>query len=208
MARPCAPLGDALASRFRSIERTRARVEGLASGHQLSSRATEIVYEGLFLNTITGFESFLETLFIGLLVGGNNGLRSRHRVSTRIVVRSHEIARQIVLAPRQKYVDWLPYDKTLVHAEKLFQGARPFSLLTDAQTDILDKAVKVRNAIAHKSRHSLSTFERIVIGTTPLPPRERTPAGYLRGMLMAAPPRTRFEYYASELSTIARTLAR
>lgn len=208
MARPCSPLADALASRFRSIERTRSRVESLASAGHVSVRATEQVYEGLFLNTVTGFESFLETLFIGLLVGGSNGLRSKHDVRARILVRSHGIAREIVLAPRQKYVDWLPYDKTLDQAERLFQGSRPFSLVSDPQTQLLDKAVKIRNAIAHKSRHSLSIFERFVIGNTPVGPRESTPAGYLRGLLMAAPPRTRFEDYASSLAAMARLLAK
>jgi hypothetical protein len=171
-------------------------------------RATEQVYEGLFLNTITAFETFLENLFVGLLVGGKNRLTSKHDVTARILVKSHGVARDMLLAPRQKYVDWLPYDKTLNQADRMFQGGRPFSLLSNAQTQVLDKAVKIRNAIALKSRYSLSTFEYVVIGTTPLPPRESTPAGYLRGLLMAAPPRTRFEDYASSLASIAKVLAK
>jgi hypothetical protein len=123
-------------------------------------------------------------------------------------VRSHGVARDMVLAPGQRYVDWLPYEKTLHQAKRLFQGARPFSLVSDSQTQVLDRAVKIRNAIAHKSRHSLSTFEKRVIGSTPVPPREATPAGYLRGLLMAAPPRTRFEDYTSSLASIARLLAK
>jgi hypothetical protein len=206
--RPCAPLAEALSRRSRAIEQTRARVEALTISHHLSSRAAEHVYEGLFLNTVTAFESFVETLFIGLLVSSDNRLHSKHDVQPRMLIGSHAVAREIVLAPRQKYVDWLPYDKTLSQAERCFRGGRPFSLVTAPQAQTLDRIVKIRNAIAHKSRHSLSTFETVVIGTTPLPPRETTPAGFLRGLLMAAPARTRFEDYVSSLVAIARLLAK
>lgn len=208
MPRPCGQLAVALASRFVSLEKTRARVEALTSSGDLGVPAAEQVYEGLFLNTMTGFEAFIENLFIGLLVEGAHGLKSGHNVQARVLVRSHAVARQVVLSPRQNYVDWMPYERTLEQAERLFRGGRPFSLLSKSQIETLLRAMRIRNAIAHRSRHSLSVFERLVIGSTPVGLRESTPAGYLRGLLMASPPRTRFEDYAASLAAIARLLAR
>ena len=61
----------ALARRFTTLDQTRRKVEGLFAGGDLGIRATERMYEALYLNLYTAFEAFLEDLFVGLLVQAN-----------------------------------------------------------------------------------------------------------------------------------------
>ena len=169
----------------------------------MSRGAAEQMYEGLFLSVFTAFESLLEELFVGLLVAG--GRKERGAVAPRVTVRSYSVARELVIGPGRRYVDWLPYDNTEQRATLFFRGGRPFANLRKDTADpiargvrdVLDRGVLIRNAIAHKSQYSLARFERDVLRNTPLSPRERTAAGFLRGALAATPPETRFQSYVS-----------
>jgi len=106
------------------------------------------------------------------------------------------------------YADWLPFDRTEKRAEMFFRAGRPFTNLDIPKKDTLRKAHLIRNAIAHANRSSIQRFEEDVIGVTPVPPRERYPAGFLRGLLIAAPPQTRYEDYVAPLVNIARDITR
>jgi hypothetical protein len=170
------------------------------------------MYEGLFVSVFTAFESFVEELFVGLLVAG--GRKETGVVVPRVTVRSYSVARQLVFGLGRRYADWLPYDQTEQRAVLFFRGGRPFAnLRKDAADpsvgsvrDVLDRGVVIRNAIAHKSEHSLARFERDVLRGTPLGPRERTAAGFLRGVLAATPPETRFQSYASAVLRAAQLI--
>lgn len=207
MPKPSSKLADILIRRYRSLESSRLEVEKLLAKGHITRRAVTHSYEGLFLSAHVAFESFLEDLFVGLLVH-NRGLESsRHDVVPRVVVKSHKVARELITRPGRPYVDWLPYDHTLRLAEKYFRGARPFSGLTEAQLQHLRRCNTIRNVIAHKSRHSLEKFQKQVVQSTPLPPHERVAVGYLRGLFRTSPSQSRFENYLAQLLLIARALA-
>jgi hypothetical protein len=206
--RPSSTLSDKLARRLRAIESSRNKLEALTARALLSERATLHMYEGLFLSSHVAFEGFLEELFIGLLVDGQGVESSRSDVGPRITVRSFNIARELIYSPRRPYVDWLPYDRTLELALRFFKGGRPFSDLNVSQKEHLLKCHTIRNVVAHESRDSKAKFERRVIGTTPLPPHERTPAGYLRGLYSFSPLQTRYESFMGQTLLIARNLAK
>jgi hypothetical protein len=206
--KPSALLAESLGSKFRSIEHTRVNLEGLARRGLLSQRAATQVYEGMFLSASVTFEGFLEQLFVGLLLQ-NQGVESqRSDIVPRILVRSHRVARELLFTRQRQYVDWLPYDRTIELAKKYFRGGRPFSDLSEPERQHISKCHTIRNVIAHNSRDSQARFEKRVLGTTPLPPHERTVAGYLRGLYRIAPAQTRYENLVAQLLTIARKLAR
>jgi hypothetical protein len=168
------------------------------------------MYEGLFLSVFTAFEGFLEELFVGLLVADGGLTAAGGAVVPRLTVRSHLVAREMVLSGRN-YVEWLPFSRTMERAALFFRGGRPFERLNDDymanQRGVLERAILVRNAIAHRSRYSISRFENDVIRGTPVTREERSPAGFLRGLLATMPPETRYETYVSGILSIARTLA-
>lgn len=206
MSRPSKVLATSLYNRLATLEKSRVRVEALAKQGQFSQHATGHMYEGLFLNAHRAFEGFLEELFLGLLVD-SQGVSST-AVTPRITVRSHQVAREIVTGRRAKYVDWLPYDQTVELARLFFRGGRPFSTLRSGLRKQIKSTVVLRNAIAHRSRHSQDLFRRDVLGSVSLPPRQRTPAGYLRDVHAVNPPQTRYELMIAQLQQAANELTR
>lgn len=207
MAPRSSSLAEVLTRRFKTLEVTRDQIEELAGKGQLSRHATSRMYEALFLSAHVAVEAFLEELFIGLLIDGGGVTSDRNDVQARVVIRSHRIARELITGPGRKYVDWIPYDRTMDLAKLYFRGGRPFTDLSPASKQVLARSHVIRNAVAHRSRYSMSQFEKHVIGNTPLPPRERTPAGYLRGLFRASPAQTRFSNLLAQLAAVSRELA-
>jgi hypothetical protein len=190
------------------LESARRKVDSLTRQGSLSQQAALRMYEGLYLSAHVAFESFLEELFLGLLVTGKGVESSRGDVIPRIEIRSHKVAMDLIIGPGKKYVDWIPFDRTVELAKLFFRGGRPFSSLSSVHKQTLSRSHFIRNAIAHRSRHSLRQFEHHVIGNTPLPPGERTPAGYLSGIFRVAPAQTRFSNLLAQMLLCARDLAR
>jgi hypothetical protein len=192
-----------LDTRVRTLDTSRRRVDDLATQGTLSGRVAEQMYESLFLNAVTSFETFIEELFLSLLLSSRRSGMAVPRIS----VKSYKVARELVIGPGRKYADWLPFDETIKRAHVFFRGGRPFAEIPSADRDVLANALLIRNVIAHRSKHSEQRFRVQVLGQAPLPSRERTPAGFLRGQLAGSPPITRFENYAATILRIAKQLA-
>jgi hypothetical protein len=188
---------------LRSLEITRKRMETLAAQGSITRRDVHKMYEVLFLSAFTRFESMIEDLFLGLLT--SRIAHSSAQVTARAQFKSNKIARDIVLRGR-KYVDWLPYDRTETLAKAFLRGGRPFTSLTGPDKAQIEKLLVIRNSIAHNSPHALRNFKQKVVSGLVVPPRERIPAGFLRGLFRAAPQQTRFEYYAAEMFSLANKI--
>lgn len=203
--RPSSSLSDRLTSTLRQINKSAQRVDQLRAARAITRTDHERLYEALFLRGFTSFEAFIEELFVGLMLTDAGVRSTQTNVNPRVVVRTHAVARQLINNGRP-YVDWLPYKATLDRAEMFFTGGRPFSLVTDSDIDLLRRTGHLRNAISHKSRHSRSQFERQVLASQKLMPRERTPAGYLASRPNIG--QTRLEVLLASFDRIARTLTR
>ena len=185
-----------------ALEATRKKVERLYSSGKLVRRDIERIYEGLYLDAITSFESTLETLFISYLTGS----LSKRGVIPRVEVRSPTVARDMLLGGDRRFVDWLPYEKTENRAKAFFRGGRPFTDLDTNKKEVLKHVMKIRNAIAHQSAHAIGQFEKLLDEENlPLPPRERTPAGFLRSKI--DPTTTRYQFYVAQIVEIIRFLS-
>lgn len=182
------------------LEKTRLRMEALYAQNHIVRRDIEQVYSGLYIEAISSLETYIEKLFLGLLVG--NVIHNSNKVYPRISFRSHSIARDVVYGGRQ-YVDWFPYYRTEMRANAFFRNGFPFTLLDKADKNRIENIFCIRNAIAHKSNYSLKKFEKEIIGSSILMPRERTPVGYLRSRFRIAPLQTRYEQLISNISYIA-----
>ena len=203
---PKAPrhLAVGLTKKFRTLELTRRKVEVLHGNGYISLSDKKQFYEGLYLKTHVTFEAFLEELFYGLLVEGS-AVNTPREIIPRVNVKSHGIARDLVQAGKD-YIDWIPYEKTLKAAKLFFRNGEPFTRLSGGEVSDIYKSHVIRNVIAHKSKHSLSKFEKHLIGDTPVPAQERKPAGYLMGIYATNPVQTRYELYAAKLKNIATQL--
>jgi hypothetical protein len=202
MPRSSSVIGDEIASRARGLDLFLQRTERLHRERRLSRGDVERAYSGGFLEFYAYAERSLERLFLGLLRGR---LTSPHRgVRPLIMVNSDVIASAIVTGDRA-YADWLPYGRyTAKRAEAYFSGGRPFSLLDKVDLGAFERAGVVRNALAHQSGSANRIFEdKMVIGKS-LPPDQRRPAGYLRGIHTIG--QTRMNFMLSDVSLAFRKL--
>lgn len=194
-------LSERLTKKYRALDLTRKRVDRLFNSNQIALRDKKQFYEGLYLKTHVLFETFLEELFYGLLVE-NSSIETPNTIVTRVSIKSHVIARDLVQAGKD-YIDWIPYERTMDAAKLYFRNGNPFCGLNQNEKDDIYKSHVMRNVIAHESRHSLRKFEQHLIGATALPTSERKPAGYLMGIYATHPDQTRYELYAAKLRNIA-----
>ena len=198
---------NSFVSHLNNLEKTRKRMESLLLKRIVVRRDIEQVYEGLYMSSITSFENWIEDLFIGLLVG-----RLKHcsaAVVPRVSFKSDHVAREVIFSDRN-YVDWLPYRFTQKRANAFFRNGMPFTCLNKPENKPDLKKLQIlfyiRNVVAHKSAYSKKKFEDEVIGSSPVPLQEHTPAGYLRGIFRITPTQTRYENFINEMASIAKKL--
>jgi hypothetical protein len=196
---------DELGKFQRSLQRlnsTRHRMEKLFAAERINRTDLDSVYEALFLRAVTSFEAFLEDLFLAILVG--RARYSRQRVRVLMTASSREALMQILLQGNA-FMNWLPFANTEKRAKIYLKDGRPFTELDDGDKSQLKTITVIRNAIAHKSPHALSEFEKTV-NSIPLLQNERNPAGYLRSRITSGPAQSRFEVYMGQLGKCAGLL--
>ena len=203
MPRQASALASDFAGHLRYLDMTRRKMEHLFAQDLVVRRDIEQVYLGLFMDCMTSFERLIEDPFVGLMAGrlllGNTPSRRL------ITFRSQRDVRPVIFGGRQ-YVDWIPYNQTINRARIFFHNGEPFTMLDTRERNFIEQCSIVRNAIAHKSDHSRKRFVESVLGNQRLMPRERYPAGYLRGVFRYAPIQTRYEHFAFSMAAITRKL--
>lgn len=199
---------DTLFENFRGkVEKreiTRAKIESLLVSRSLEEHDILTVYDGLFFGLFTDFEQFIEELFWGILKGKIKIDELKINQIRKVTI-SPQSEISSVLLGGQRYLDWLPYNKTIERAKIFFIDGKPFTNLTQDQKNDLGYYHKIRNAIAHKSPKSQEDFNKI-IQNFPLLPSQRTPAGYLRSKPSGK--ETQYEIAAAQLIQIALILCK
>lgn len=201
MPKPASVLSNRFAGHVNYIDKTRLKIELLFSQKRIVRRDIERIYEGIFLDVIATFEMFIEDLFIGLLV---NKINHKGKIFPKITFNSEVTARKIVFAGRN-YVDWLPYNHTETRAGIFFRNGLPFTL-DKPDKQILAQYLIVRNAIAHRSKHSQKTLYKEILSPLNLLSREQTAAGYLRHIFRTSPSQTIYENAVIDIVTIAKKI--
>lgn len=202
MSQPSINLANAFTTRIQELEGTRQKLEELFDAKVIALKELEFVYEGLYIDVFTQFESLIENLFIRLLIG--EVVSSKNDVKPKAQFATYEIAYGILLRG-DPYLDWLPYEsKTLKKAEAFFENGLPFSRLSETEQGKLRRHSYIRNAIAHNSEHSQKLFRNKVINSMSVKPSEQTPSGYLRHIV--SPPTVQYQIVLGELGSMALNL--
>jgi hypothetical protein len=179
-------------------------MEGLYADGRIVLRDLHSVYEALFITAATSFEVFLEEHFFSILTEKTKYKKNR-KVVLRVKSTSVTTLREI-LHQGKDYLTWMPFDHTEARARLYMKDGRPFSDLDGGAKSKIKTIHLIRNAIAHKSKHSKRLFDEKVIGTQALLSVEKTPSGYLRAQVSAAPVIIRFEVYMQDLAAIAKSI--
>jgi hypothetical protein len=149
----------------------------LGKVRQPSEKARQRMLESIFLNGITEFESFLEDVFLAAVSG-----RIRPGSTKPVVgLRNPDIARSLILRPRETYLDWMPIERCLERADRFLVDGQPFSRFATrpAIKQRLKAASAVRNAVAHKGMGAQTRFRQMTSG------KYRSPGEYLAAKLGA-----------------------
>lgn len=203
MAKGAPDIANELIGHLRRLDSTRRKLEALFSAGEIKRHDIEQVYVGLYLDAIVSFERYMEEIFLGYLT---NRIALTSKVHPRVTFVSNIVAREVVLGGKS-YVDWFPYDQTIKRADAFFRGGMPFRVLTNSDKNTIVRLMEIRNAMAHKSSHSIKVFERNVLGSLPLTGKERSPQGFLRSIFRHSPSQTRYENYIIDMAQIARKIA-
>ena len=91
-------------------------------------------------------------------------------------------------------------------AKQFLQEGKPFDSVGDADRSILSDAVKVRNAIAHRSGRAISLFRTNVPGVDVLPSNRQFPGPYLRREYRAFPTQRWIDLYFDTMEIVGRRL--
>ena len=187
------------------LERTRIRMENLYAKKIVVRRDIELVYGGIYLESVTSFERFIEGLFIRILSG--KVTYSTKRVMPRVVFKSMYVASLMIHGGRS-YLDWLPYRYTLKRADAYLRKGAPFGDLNKNDIKNLEVMSYVRNAIAHKSKQAYQMFDTNVVAGLALTTREKSPLGYLRSVFAVSPTQTRYQEIVNNMGLIALKLCK
>lgn len=193
-----------LVFKLKGIESTRLKVESLFHANLMVKRDLSIAYSGLVINSVTAFENYLEELFF-LIMSGKSSFHRDVRPKARSISKlSNKDIRSLVIGDN-RYINWLPFDLTQKRAlAYLFEG-NPFGKLKGQDKESLTKIAKIRNVIAHASDFSEESFQRMIRDAT-LPPRERTPIGYLRSVYRTSPTMIQFQSLTGEIIRMSNKL--
>lgn len=182
------------------LDETRRRIEAARLSGNLHLADVEATYAGLFLQAVVAYETAIEDFVLGLLVRPG-GIRSTHKdVRARVNVRNYAHAMELAGGPGSKYPSWIGRNDLEAISNMLLHKGLPFKRSNPPlDWSYVQKAQHIRNAIAHPSEHAMEKFRRHVIQNTPLPKRERTAPGYLRGRATGSP-QTRWELFVAGLN--------
>ncbi len=156
----------------------RVEIEGLRTlvkAKQSSESARERLLEAVFLNGMTEFETFLESIFFAAVSKKIKPGKTKPVID----FRGPDIARDLVMRPHEHYLNWMPIRYSLARADQFLEGGVPFSRL-GARALVkrrLKVAMAVRNAVAHKGNSAREHFERETSG------KHNSPGEYLGSKL-------------------------
>ena len=193
-----------LSFKLRGIEFTRLKIESLFRDKMIVKRDLDLAYSGLVINAVTAFENYLEKLFYSIMVGNSSFHRDVRPVVRSISKLSEKDVRSLVLGDN-RYINWLPYDLTVQRSIAYLVEGNPFKRLKGQDKESLTKIAKIRNVIAHGSPFSEESFKKM-IGDATLPPRERTPIGYLRSVYRTSPTMIQFQSLTGEIIRMSNKL--
>lgn len=205
MPTPASDIFLTLQRRYIKLDRTSSRVGQLHSEGKISVFDVEQIYAGLYLDAFVSLERFIEDLFLGYV----SGLVTSPSTASHPLfhIKPASKAKDVMLGGKS-YIDWIPYDSnTKKRAGVFFKRDSPFVTLSRSEEALLVQLHQIRNALAHRSAHSLDVFKRLVIGNLPIPPRDRRPSRFLLTIFRANPSQTRLQNYLFEMLTIARHLS-
>lgn len=189
---------------YKKIFLTEKRIKNVRSVQNayIANRDIELMYDGMFLKSITIFESFIEELFIGLLY-------DNYTLNTKKKVQKHTFpSRKLVLnflKHKNSYIEVMPYKKLKDSSKVFFKKENPFINISENSKNSLNEIYIIRNAIAHKSQYADLKYKKLLLNKGVTNPKLfNSPARFLK--TLHSPNQSTFNNYILELNSTAREI--
>lgn len=227
MARP--PALTHVCSQFEktlsSAEELYHAVKPFADGSWDSINGWEALFPGqarrvvalAFLQSVIGWEDFVEAVFVRYLAGAKSP--ANYTPSFRLAA-AKTLAHAFQLAsgdpdydPQKHYISWNKWKSVESLAKVFFDSGRPFTNVTEPEKQRLADCVLIRNRIAHSSPKCRADFIKVSKNHLGLPAGGKLTQGFSAGQLLltssnrlfgtAAPIKPFFEHYLDTLRSCA-----
>lgn len=157
-------------------------------GPRLHPEQARRVFELAFLGMIASWEEFLEQSFVRYLAGAqsDNGYGPTLRVgkSSGIAHSYHLISGDPNFDPSRNYSRFGDPKWVIAVSKNYFELGAPYAPQLQANLDILQHAVKLRNRVAHNSTKSREEFKQSALQHLGRPNNGSLPQGYGVGDLL------------------------
>ena len=161
--------------------------EGIYENPLHPLQATKII-ELSFMNIISAWEEFVQAVFVRYMIGGTS--ESGYSPILRIgKCQSLNHALELISGkdgfdPSIDYLDWSNWPKVIRKAKIFFNGAEPFSLLTDNRRQLIKDSVIIRNRVAHSSTKCKQAFSKLAKKYLGISENDALPKGFSVGRLL------------------------
>lgn len=112
-----------------------------------------------FFRMYLAWEEFLEEAFLILLVRARRGTKGARSL---LDVKSRKEAFMIMKGEKRQYVEWTVAKDVRDRAATFFKDGRPFETPLASGTLHLERMRKIRNRIAHRSKHVEDQFKEFI----------------------------------------------
>lgn len=188
--------------RVESLKQCCSRIESQAAHKSLHVADRDLLYESILLTATAVFEHLLEDLLVEMVCGPP----STHPGHFPLLRPKSRAAFRHIYLQGQGYVSMLPYNNTIRMADLYLNGGLPFTLVANPERDLLSQAIKIRHAVAHRSKKAYQEFRAKVPGVQGLPQNRRFPGPFLRTIFRANPTQSRLDLYLNNLVQILHAL--
>jgi hypothetical protein len=168
------------------------RIENELSAGRLKITDVELVYSSSFLSVSAQWEAFVEDVIFEAVLGERSQKGGNRRY---VMFQSRQRMQDVLLYPGKDYISLPTLSKAEELASLFIQDGRPITAVSEQNRTYLKQASWIRNAIAHRSSHSLRTFRAKVPGVETLPRSKRSPGAFLRHEFRVSPKQRRYEVY-------------
>lgn len=173
------------------------------SGNSIHVRDTEEITGLALLKLTLAWESFVEDSFLRYLCGAKS---AANKAPLLLVAKEPTLnAAFKTLSGGNRYLAWQA-DTTIKRANKYFDAGGPYATAVNGAKSDLDDMTEVRNRIAHRSEHSVKSFQDVVRAHLGYVPAGMTPGRFLLRTL-PGPGKPAIEHYTSLLSATAHLIA-
>ena len=176
-----------------AIDKLNSKQDSLKESHRIQ------IIELVFLKIYLSWETFLEDVFIKLILISKN----YYRINSYVKPRDYSHAQEL-LKENNKYADWTDIDKVINKSDNYFLNGFPLSKnLRLIRTELIEMK-RIRNNIVHMSQKAKESFQNLMIEKLGSCPKNYSGGKFL--LKNKDPEYTYLSFYITKIKDVAKNI--